>query len=69
MVGLDPTAEICLDNDVVRIIHYWQDLLSVLHTNRSLVEMNLCESKLDKSLMNILNEELSHPKCNLQKLM
>ncbi|EDM17967.1 rCG39476, isoform CRA_b [Rattus norvegicus] len=66
---LDPTAEICLEDAAVRIIHYWQDLFSVLHTNESLLEMDLYESRLDESLMKILNEEFSHPKCNLQKVM
>ncbi|XP_052031609.1 NACHT, LRR and PYD domains-containing protein 14 [Apodemus sylvaticus] len=64
----DPTGEMCLEDAAVQIIHYWQDLFSVIHTNESLIEMDLCESRIDESLMKILNEELSHPKCNLQKL-
>ncbi|XP_028623962.1 NACHT, LRR and PYD domains-containing protein 14 [Grammomys surdaster] len=69
MLDLDPTTEMCLEDAAVRILHYWQDLFSVLHTNESLIEMDLCESRLDESLVKILNEGLSHPKCNLQKLM
>ncbi|GAB1292520.1 NACHT, LRR and PYD domains-containing protein 14 [Apodemus speciosus] len=67
-LDLDPTGEMCPEDAAVQIIHYWQDLFSVIHTNESLVEMDLYESRLDESLMKILNEELSHPKCNLQKL-
>nr|AAT77542.1 germ-cell specific leucine rich repeat NTPase [Mus musculus] len=63
------TAEMCLEGAAVQVIHYWQDLFSVLHTNESLIEMDLYESRLDESLMKILNEELSHPKCKLQKLI
>ncbi|CAH6792904.1 Nlrp14 [Phodopus roborovskii] len=64
-----PIAETCLMDVVAQIMHYWQDLFSVLHKNESLREMDLYESRLDESLMKILNEELSHPKCKLQKLL
>ncbi|CAO2582700.1 NACHT, LRR and PYD domains-containing protein 14 [Lemmus lemmus] len=65
ILDLDPTS---LEDTVARITHYWQDLFSVLHTNESLREMDLYESILDEALIKIINEELSHPKCKLQKL-
>ncbi|XP_055453439.1 NACHT, LRR and PYD domains-containing protein 14 [Psammomys obesus] len=69
MLNLYPTGETCSKDATVRITHYWQDLFSVLHTNESLREMHLCESSLDELLIKILNEELSHPRCKLQKLL
>ncbi|KAL1774398.1 NACHT, LRR and PYD domains-containing protein 14 [Sigmodon hispidus] len=72
-VDLDHIAETCLEDSVYwtdwTVTDYWKDLFSVLHTNESLREMNLYESSLDESLMKILSEELSHPKCKLQKLL
>ncbi|KAL0629420.1 NACHT, LRR and PYD domains-containing protein 14 [Plecturocebus cupreus] len=52
-----------------RIIHCWQDLCSVLHTNEHLRELDLSHSNLDKSAMNIFHQELMHPDCKLQKLL
>ncbi|CAO2582698.1 NACHT, LRR and PYD domains-containing protein 14 [Lemmus lemmus] len=66
ILDLDPTDKTW--DTVARITHYWQDLFSVLHTNESLREMDLYESILDEALIKIINEELSHPKCKLQKL-
>ncbi|XP_005351157.1 NACHT, LRR and PYD domains-containing protein 14 [Microtus ochrogaster] len=68
ILDIDPTDETCLKDTVARITHCWEDLFSVLHTNESLREMDLYESILDEALMKIINEELSHPKCKLQKL-
>ncbi|OBS75877.1 hypothetical protein A6R68_17672, partial [Neotoma lepida] len=62
MLDLNPIAKICFEDALAQIIHYWKDLFSVLHKNESLREMDLYESRLNKSLMNILNEELSHPR-------
>ncbi|XP_021086129.1 NACHT, LRR and PYD domains-containing protein 14 isoform X2 [Mesocricetus auratus] len=69
LLDLNPTAETCLKDTVARIMKYWQDLFSVLHKNECLREMDLYESRLDESLMKILNEELSHTRCKLQKLL
>ncbi|KAI4580921.1 hypothetical protein MJG53_010463 [Ovis ammon polii x Ovis aries] len=52
-----------------RIFHWWQDLCSVLHTNEHLREVILCHSNLDEFAMKILNQELRHPNCKLQKLL
>ncbi|XP_028750195.1 NACHT, LRR and PYD domains-containing protein 14 [Peromyscus leucopus] len=69
MLDLKPIAKTCFDDAIAGIIHYWKDLFSVLHKNESLKEMDLYESRINKSLMNILSEELSHPRCKLQKLL
>ncbi|XP_061236520.1 NACHT, LRR and PYD domains-containing protein 14 [Bos javanicus] len=50
------------------IFHWWQDLCSVLHTNKHLREVILCHSNLDELAMKIFNLELRHPNCKLQKL-
>ncbi|XP_035297516.1 NACHT, LRR and PYD domains-containing protein 14 [Cricetulus griseus] len=68
-LDLNPIAETCQEEAVVQTIKYWQDLFSVLHKNEYLREMDLNESRLNKSLMKILNEELCHPRCKLQKLL
>lgn len=68
MAGLSFLQLHSLKDTVARITYYWQDLFSVLHTNESLREMDRYESILDEVLMTIINEELSHPNCKLQKL-
>ncbi|XP_008052094.1 NACHT, LRR and PYD domains-containing protein 14 [Carlito syrichta] len=66
MLNTNPPAE-TWDGD--HIIHYWQDLCSVLHTNEHLRELDLYQSNLDKSAMKIFHQELRHPNCKLQKLL
>ncbi|KAL6086725.1 hypothetical protein STEG23_029616 [Scotinomys teguina] len=69
MLDLNPIAKTCFEDSIARISHYWKDLFSVLHKNEFLRKMDLYESRLNKSLMKILSEELSHPRCKLQKLL
>ncbi|XP_057603308.1 NACHT, LRR and PYD domains-containing protein 14 [Hippopotamus amphibius kiboko] len=52
-----------------RVIHWWQDLCSVLHMNEHLREVDLCHSNLDELAMKTFNQELRHPNCKVQKLL
>ncbi|XP_016045753.2 NACHT, LRR and PYD domains-containing protein 14 isoform X1 [Erinaceus europaeus] len=47
----------------------WQDLCSVLHTNKDLRELELWHSDLDALTLKTLVAELRHPDCKLRKLV
>ncbi|XP_038286316.1 NACHT, LRR and PYD domains-containing protein 14 isoform X1 [Canis lupus familiaris] len=63
-----PPAEMWQKDDG-SIIHCWQDLCSVLHTNEHLRELDLCHSNLDELAMKTFYQELRHPNCKLQRLL
>ncbi|XP_021565102.1 NACHT, LRR and PYD domains-containing protein 11-like, partial [Carlito syrichta] len=64
--GKEPTGK--LTPSQMKSLLYWRDTCSLLHTMKTLRELEICISDLDNTSERVLSKALRHPDCKLEML-